>query len=70
MRDTTSFVQQVSRNFDRAAALTSHDKNLLSQIRECNALYEVAFPIQRDDGTIDTATTGCPPRAVSGTRWP
>lgn len=53
MRDTTSFVQQVSRNFDRAAALTSHDKNLLSQIRECNALYEVAFPIQRDDGTIE-----------------
>ena len=48
-----SFVEQVNRNFDRAAALTSHPAALLYQIRECNAVYQVSFPIRRDDGSIE-----------------
>ncbi len=48
-----SFVEQVNRNFDRAAALTDHPPALLHQIRECNAVYQVSFPIMRDDGSIE-----------------
>ena len=38
----------------KAAALTEHDPSLLAQIRECNAVYHMSFPIKRDDGTIET----------------
>jgi glutamate dehydrogenase (NAD(P)+) len=48
-----SFFEQVSRNFDRAAALTSHDRTLLAQIKECNSVYHMAYPLRRDDGTIE-----------------
>jgi glutamate dehydrogenase (NAD(P)+) len=48
-----NFLDQVNASFDRAAKWTEHHPTLLSQIRECNALYYVAFPIKRDDGTID-----------------
>ena len=49
-----SFLGQVHRAFDAAAAYTSHPQALLNQIRECNAVYRVTFPILRDDGTIKT----------------
>ncbi len=48
-----SFLAQVHRNFDKAAALTDHDPNLLSQIRTCNSVYHVSFPLKRDNGTIE-----------------
>ncbi len=48
------FFDQVKRSFDRAAALTDHEPELLEQIRECNSVYHVTFPIKRDDGSIDT----------------
>jgi glutamate dehydrogenase (NAD(P)+) len=48
-----SFVEQVDRSFDRAAALTDHPPMLLRQIRECNAVYHVCFPVKRDDGSIE-----------------
>jgi glutamate dehydrogenase (NAD(P)+) len=49
-----SFYEQVNRSFDRAAALTSHDAHLLQQIRECNCVYYISFPLKRDDGSIET----------------
>jgi glutamate dehydrogenase (NAD(P)+) len=49
-----SFLAQVHRAFDAAATFTNHPPALLNQIRECNAVYRVTFPIVRDDGTIKT----------------
>lgn len=53
MTEQYSFLEQVNRAYDRAAALTEHDPTLLKQIRECNHVYYISFPIQRDDGTIE-----------------
>ena len=47
------FFEQVNRSFDRAAALTSHDPRMLAQIRECNSVYHFAFPVKRDDGSLE-----------------
>jgi len=47
------FVAQVERSFDRAAAHLEHDPALLSQIRTCNSVYHVSFPMRRDDGSIE-----------------
>ncbi len=49
-----SFLEQVSRSFDRAAALTDHDPGLLTQIRNCNSVYYFSFPLKRDDGSLET----------------
>ena len=46
------FFQQVARHFDKAAALTNHPPGLLSQIRACNNVYHITFPLKRDDGSI------------------
>lgn len=45
-----SFFENVSLNFDKAAAFTSHPKGLLDQIKACNSVYHFQFPIQTDDG--------------------
>ena len=50
---TISFVEEVNRNFDRAASFMDLDPTLLGQIRSNNALYHVSFPIKRDDGRIE-----------------
>ncbi len=43
---SSSFYTTVQRNFDNAAALTDHPKGLLAQIRECNAVYQMRFPVK------------------------
>jgi len=48
-----SFFGAVERSFDKAAKFTKWDKGLLDQIRQCNAVYQMRFPIKRDDGTIE-----------------
>jgi glutamate dehydrogenase (NAD(P)+) len=48
-----SFLDQVNRSFDRAASLSGHDPRLLSQIKECNSVYRLTFPLKRDDGSIE-----------------
>lgn len=53
LQSTISFLDQVNQNFDRAAAFTKHDPTLLSQIKACNAVYKMAFPLRRDDGRIE-----------------
>ncbi len=47
------FYEQVNKNFDKAAKYTRFDKGLLNQIKVCNTVYQVTFPIRRDDGSID-----------------
>lgn len=54
MTASFKFFEQVNRSFDRAAALTDHDPDLLAQIRDCHAVYHMTFPLKRDDGSIQT----------------
>lgn len=41
-----SFFESVNRNFDKAASHTSIPEGLLEQIKVCNAVYEMAFPVK------------------------
>jgi glutamate dehydrogenase (NAD(P)+) len=45
-----SFFENVTANFDRAAAFTDHPKGLLDQIKVCNSVYHFQFPVQTDEG--------------------
>lgn len=45
-----SFLDSVNHYFDRAAAMTSHPKGLLSQIKTCNSIYSFRFPVRTDEG--------------------
>jgi glutamate dehydrogenase (NAD(P)+) len=53
MEHVTSFWEQVCRNFDKAASFTKHPKGLLDQIKECNAVYRIMFPVKKDDGSVE-----------------
>ncbi len=50
---TYKFYEQVNKNFDKAAKYTRFDKGLLAQIKICNTIYHVTFPVRRDDGSIE-----------------
>lgn len=52
MSGTINFFEQVNRNFDKAAAYTKHPQGLLKQIKICNSVYHMTFPLKRDDGSI------------------
>ncbi|MEO8277504.1 MAG: Glu/Leu/Phe/Val dehydrogenase dimerization domain-containing protein, partial [Thermoanaerobaculia bacterium] len=47
------FFDQVNANFDKAAAYTKHSKGMLEQIKVCNSVYHMAFPVEKDDGSIE-----------------
>ena len=49
-----SFFQSVERSFDKAAIFTNWDAGILEQIKQCNSVYQMRFPIKREDGTIET----------------
>jgi len=53
MSDNLSFFDQVTQNFEKAAAYTKHPRGLLDQIKICNSVYHMAFPIEKDDGSIE-----------------
>jgi len=44
------FFESVQRNFDRAAVHTGLPQGLLEQIKACNAVYQMAFPVRVGDG--------------------
>ena len=48
-----SFFGAVERSFDKAAKFTKWDNGLLQQIKECNSVYQMRFPIKRDDGSME-----------------
>jgi glutamate dehydrogenase (NAD(P)+) len=52
MVEQVSFFDQVNSNFDKAAAYTKYPAGLLEQIKVCNSVYHMAFPIERDNGSI------------------
>lgn len=43
-----SFFRSVEKNFEKAAALTEHPKGLLEQIKRCNAVIQLNFPVEID----------------------
>lgn len=45
-KDNLSFYENVQRNFDKAAAHLSYPKGILEQIKECNAVYQMRFPVK------------------------
>lgn len=50
MQQGGTFLDSVSRYFDKAAALTDHHEDLLKQIKMCNSVYSFKFPIRTEDG--------------------
>ena len=50
MATATSFLGDVNRNFDRAAALLDYPQGLLDQIQQCNSVYQMQFPIRKAGG--------------------
>lgn len=44
--NTYSFFEGVSRNFDKAAAFTNYPSGILEQIKACNSILRVRFPVK------------------------
>ncbi len=51
---TTRFFEQVNKNFDRAASFLNFPPGLLDQIKACNTVCHFTFPLQKDNGDIET----------------
>ncbi|UCH29980.1 MAG: Glu/Leu/Phe/Val dehydrogenase, partial [Myxococcales bacterium] len=47
-----SFFDDVNHYFDSAAHHTDVPEDILGQIRACNAVYRMRFPVRRDDGEV------------------
>ena len=48
------FFEQVNKNFDRAAQYTKFPPGLLNQIKSCNSVLHMTFPLEKDNGTVVT----------------
>ncbi len=48
-----SFFHSVERSFDKAAKFTQWDLGILEQVKACNSVYQMRFPVKRDDGSIE-----------------
>jgi glutamate dehydrogenase (NAD(P)+) len=48
-----SFFESVTQSFDKAGKFTKWESGILEQIKACNAVYQMKFPIRRDDGSIE-----------------
>lgn len=48
-----SFFESVGKSFDKAAEFTKWDKGILTQVKACNSVYRMRFPVKMDDGHIE-----------------
>ena len=48
-----SFFQSVERSFDKASKFTKWETGILEQIKACNSIYSMKFPVKMDDGRIE-----------------
>jgi glutamate dehydrogenase (NAD(P)+) len=48
-----SFFESVEKSFDKASKFTTWEKGLLDQIKACNSIYSMRFPVKMDDGHIE-----------------
>lgn len=46
------FYDSVSTYFDRAASHSRYDAGTLKQVKNCNAMYRMKFPVRADNGSI------------------
>lgn len=53
MTEKIQFFQQVNRNFDKAVRYIDQPRGFLEQIKMCNGVYHISFPLKRDDGRIE-----------------
>jgi glutamate dehydrogenase (NAD(P)+) len=53
MSHAGSMFDFVNQYFDRAARGSSHSPKLLEQIKACNSVYRVTFPIRRQNGSLE-----------------
>ena len=44
-----SFFESVERSFDKAAIFTNWDQGILEQIKACNSVYQMRFPVKIND---------------------
>ncbi|MEY4053242.1 MAG: hypothetical protein RL034_160 [Bacteroidota bacterium] len=50
---TYSFFKSVEKSFDKASKFTTWENGLLEQIKACNSVYSMRFPVKMDDGRIE-----------------
>jgi glutamate dehydrogenase (NAD(P)+) len=48
-----SFFHSVEKSFDKASKFTKWEKGILEQIKACNSIYSMRFPVKMDDGRIE-----------------
>lgn len=48
-----SFFESVETNFDKAAPFTGLNEGLLEQIKACNAVFRMKFPLKKDNGDVE-----------------
>jgi glutamate dehydrogenase (NAD(P)+) len=48
-----SFFENVEISFDKAAKFTKWNKGVLEQIKACNSVYSMKFPVKMEDGRIE-----------------
>lgn len=48
-----SFFGAVEKSFDKAAKFTKWDPGILEQIKACNSVYKMKFPVKMEDGRIE-----------------
>jgi glutamate dehydrogenase (NAD(P)+) len=53
MSPPANFFDEVNQYFDQAARFTNYPAGLLDQIRGCNSVYRVDFPLRRADGRLE-----------------
>jgi len=53
MSNTYRFTDEVNKSFDRAAAFVDASPELLEQVKRCNSVYYIAFPLRREDGSLE-----------------
>lgn len=49
-----SFFKNVEKSFDKASIFTEWDAGILQQIKQCNNVLQLRFPVKRDNGEIVT----------------
>ena len=47
------FYEQVNAAFDEAAAYTDFDRGILTQMKICNDVLHITFPVEMDDGSFE-----------------
>lgn len=47
------FLESFHRFYDRAAVHTGLDPHLLEHVKQCNAVYQIRFPVVGDDGKVE-----------------